>query len=244
MNFLKIFIFIILIPWTISAEKLTIVTNLWYPYFDAGLKNNGLSAEILSAAMEGRGYELEFKEIPWSRAEEGVKTGSYDVLLNVWKTDERLMHFLYSDAYINNRLVFLKKKSDTFEFEDLHSLRGKKIGTIRGYYYDEEFMKADNLHLVPANDSLQNIQKLDAGRIDIFIEDEAVIKNILKKEFPQGKTSLAFCKKTFMEKELYLAINLKNEKASAFIKSFNEGLKEIKENGKYKKILLRYDLIP
>lgn len=242
MKSIKIFIFIISIIWTLHGEKLTVVSDTWYPYFDTELKNNGLASEILTAALDGRGYELEFKEIPWTRAEEGVKTGLYDVLLNVWKTDERLTYFLYSDAYITNRLVFLKKKSDTFEFENIHSLRGKKIGTRRGYYYGEEFMNSDTFLLIPANDSLQNIQKLDVGRIDIFVEDEAVIKYILKKEFPQGKASLAFSKKIFMEKELYLTVNLKNKKANTFIKDFNQGLKEIKENGKYQKILLKYNL--
>ena len=45
-----------------------------------------------------------------------------------------------------------------------------------------------------------------------------------------------------MEKELHLAISLKNKKAEAFISDFNEGLEEIKNNGKYNKILAKYSI--
>jgi polar amino acid transport system substrate-binding protein len=95
---------------------------------------------------------------------------------------------------------------------------------------------------VPADDSVQNIKKLYAGRIDLYIDDEAVIKNILEKEFSRKNSSLIITKNSYMEKNLYLALSLKNEKAQSFIKDFNEGLYEIKKNGKYKKILLRYGL--
>jgi hypothetical protein len=50
MNFVKVFIILIFITFSILGEKFNIVTNNWFPYFDPSLETKGLAPEILTAA--------------------------------------------------------------------------------------------------------------------------------------------------------------------------------------------------
>jgi polar amino acid transport system substrate-binding protein len=209
MKFIKNFIYIVLISFSIYSQKLVVISDSWPPYFDITIESKGLAVEILEAALENKNYVFEYKEVPGIRAEGGVDRNNYDVLLNVWKSKEREKKFLFSDSYITNKLVFYKLKCDNFEFKNFDSLKGKKIGTRRGYYYDENLMNSEDFYLIPVNSSIQNLQKLISGRIDIFIEDKAVIENIFYNEVFEDKSFITFFEKPIFEKELYLIVNPK-----------------------------------
>ena len=48
MNFIKTFMFITFLTFTLNGEKLTVVTNTWYPYFDPALKTRGYQQKYLA----------------------------------------------------------------------------------------------------------------------------------------------------------------------------------------------------
>lgn len=240
MNLKKIFLFVF-ISFCVYSYKLIVVSDKWFPYFDLSVPGGGLAVEILEEALKDEEYELEYKQIPWSRAEEGMKNGTYDVLLNVWKTPDREENLFFSDFYISNKLVFLKKISDNFDYEGISSLEGKKIGTRRGYDYGDEFMKSNLFNRFPIDSTLQNIRKLRSNRIDLIIEDELVMKYILNEEYSEKEKQLDFAEGIYMEKELYFTIFKKNNIGEEFIADFNEGLEKMKKNGKYEEILMKYN---
>lgn len=218
----------------------TAVGDPWPPFGDPGRPSKGLSVEIVRSAMEVQGYDLQMSFMPWARAEDGVRKGTYDFLIYVWKTEERKSAMIYSDSYCENRLTFFKLNEDDFEFNGMNSLKGLTIGVVRDYGYGDEFMKAQGFKREPALDFMTNVKKLAAGRIDLTVEDEVVARSMLLGTDLEDK--VVQTDNALSVEPLYVTSGLVNPRGKELIEAFNKGLIEIKRNGTYDLILENYGL--
>ena len=82
-----------------------------------------------------------------------------DVLMGLWYSDERDRIYHFSKPFLANRIVFVKAASDDYEFTDLDSLRGKQVGTIRKYVYQQEFVDHPEIKKVVPNPLLRRVGK-------------------------------------------------------------------------------------
>lgn len=225
-----------------QAKIVTSSCDPWPPFVDPDHPKLGLSIEIVREAFKTQGYKLKHEFKPWARAEDGVKKGKYDILPNTWKTDKRLKYLKYSNPYATNKIKFVSRKGDTFEYKGLKSLKGKKIGVIRGYGYGDVFMKARGYKLYPLADFIQNVKKLNLKRIDLTLEDEIVARNLISKKDPELIKGIRFTKNALSSNDLYVTCGLANPRHKEIINAFNKGLKKIKANGTLKKIFKSYGL--
>lgn len=241
--FLLMFFSLILSQPGFSAGKmLTMASDPWPPFIDSSEPGGGLSLEIIRAAYKTQGYEVKMENVPWARAEEGVKMGTYDILPNTWVTEERKAYLMYSDPFAANEVRFIKKKYDPFEYSDLSSLKGKRIGIIRGYGYGDAFMASTEFKRETTSNFMLNVKKLVAGRLDLIIEDEIVARAKINKKNPAILNKLEFTKKPFSRKDVHVTCGLENPRHKEIISAFNKGLMEIKKNGDYATIMTKYGI--
>jgi polar amino acid transport system substrate-binding protein len=222
-----------------GAEKKAIVVaaDPWPPYVDPQDEKQGLSLEIIRAAYKTQGYDVIYKNIPWARAEDGVKTGIYDVLPDVWFTEARTKDFMYSKPYASNDIKFIALKNDPFEFDGIKSLSGKRVGVIRGYVYSEEFTNAKGFKQFGVPDFMLNMKKLISKRIDLTLEDEIVARQRIAKEDPKLLDQVRFSENSLSHRDLYIASGYKNPRHQEIIEAFNKGLAAIKANGVFSRIM-------
>jgi len=233
-------LFIVSISYSSFSETITAAGDPWPPFLDPESPNEGIVLEIARAAYKTQGYEVEMKFVPWARAVHGVKEADYDVLLGTWHTKEREEFLLFSDAYLENEIKFIKREDDSFEFTGMDSLTDKNVGIVRGYGYGDEFLNATNFRRPEGKDLLISIKKLVNDRIDLTLEDEIVARAMLKKQAPHLLKKIKFTKNALSTNSLHVTSGLKNSKHKEYIKAFNEGFKEIKSNGSFEKILKKY----
>ncbi len=214
----------------------------WPPFVDPNHPKMGISIEVVSAAFKTQGYEFKHKIIPWARAEDGVKKGIIDILPNTWKTEKREGYLMYSTPYAFNEVKFIKRKGDTFEYNGLDSLAGKKVGIMLGYGYSDDFMNATTFKRETTSEFISNIKKLDSKRIDLTLEDEIVARNKITKKTPELLNKIEFTKNFLSSNGLYVTSGLKNPRHKELIDAFNKGLEEIKSNGTLEKIFKSYGL--
>jgi polar amino acid transport system substrate-binding protein len=230
---------LVLLPMLAVAETLTAVGDPWPPFLDPSQAKQGVATEIAKAAFATQGYDFELKFMPWQRAIDGVSHGEFDMLIGTWKTPERENFLAFSEPYAVNDLKFIKRKGDSFEFVDLNSLTGKKVGVVRGYGYSEAFLQASNFKREETPTLISNLLKLVNQRIDLTLEDELVARNIISKEQPQLLEAIEFVSPPISSNALHVSSGLKNPKHAAIIAAFNQGLATIKENGQLAEILQR-----
>lgn len=148
----------------------------------------------------------------------------------------------FSQPYATNYIKFIKRKKTVFEYDGLHSLAGKTVGTILGYGYDDAFMKATGFTREETSKLIYNLKKLIDHRIDLTLADEIVAKTTLAKKNKALLNKIAFVKKPLSIRKLFVTSGLQNARHKELIDAFNKGLTEIKSNGTYKIILESYGI--
>jgi len=216
-----------------SAQSKTVLAaaDAWPPYVDFNPSQGGYCIEIVAAAFKNQGYQLVVKEVPWVRAVEGVKSGQYDIIPNLWHTPKREAHFRYSQPYGANTIKFVVKKGNDFQYSGLASLKGKIIGVINGARYGQGFEEATHFTTSPVTHMSQNIGKLIKGRIDLTLEDELGLITSLKRDNPAMLGHIRIVDKPFSSNPLYVATGRSHKRGQVLIKVFNIGLKNIQNNG-------------
>ena len=223
-------------------RHITSAANIWSPFVNPDMPGQGFSIEIVKAVFAAQGYTVEHRVMPWARAEHEVKNGKIDILPDTWFTKKRNTYLMFSTPYAFNRIKFIKKKGDPFEYEGIKSLTGKTIGVIRGFGYRDDFLNAKNFSREEVRNFIVNIRKLVRDRIDLTLEDEIVARSILSKAPPALAEQIEFTSTPLSDNALHIACGLANARHREIIRAFNRGLATIKANGTFELILKRYSI--
>ncbi|MES2162359.1 MAG: transporter substrate-binding domain-containing protein [Pseudomonadota bacterium] len=97
--------------------------------------------KVLDAVAQELGVTFEPRTYPWARAERYAIEG-VGLVYGLPKTADRLRALRYSDTAAHNSLWLVTRSDATFPFNRLEDLRGKTVGTVRGYSYGLEFDSA------------------------------------------------------------------------------------------------------
>ena len=241
MNKLYIIMLCVLFVSPAFGKTITAAVPTWAPCVQAGEEMLGVSVEIVTEAFKTQGYRVDLKLMPWSRSLEELKSGRVDSSVAVWFTEERSTFLAYSEPYLENAVKFIKRRNDDFEYNGIESLNGKTVGVIRNYGYGDEFLNAKSFRKPASNDFVSNAKKLSAKRIDLTIEDELVAKYELAKAGFKVE-DFSFTKNALSVNPLYMTVSLSIPQHAEYIEAFNKGLVEIRANGTYDEIMVRYGM--
>ncbi|WP_305856024.1 substrate-binding periplasmic protein [Balneatrix alpica] len=225
-----------------SADKFVGAGDPWPPFLDPEQDTQGVAIEIVRAALESQGHQLEFKFMTWAEAIDGVTNANYDLLVGTWFTEERTMFLVYSEPYLKNEIKFIKRKGDAFEFSGLNTLEGKKVGIISGYGYSDSFVNDLTFERPEASDLMTNVKALIAGEIDLTLEDELVARSTISRHQPELLEQIEFTNGSLSSQSLHVTTGLVNDKRETIIEAVNKGLEAIKANGVFDEILQRNGL--
>ncbi|NRB68399.1 MAG: transporter substrate-binding domain-containing protein [Vibrio sp.] len=225
---------------TVSAKVVWAIQDEWPPYVIDSHDVKGLAHEIVEEAFAVQGYNMKYTIKPWSRALREVATQRYDIALTVWKSSERLEYLYYSDAYLTNSLIFVTLKSNTFDYDNLKSLNGKRIGVIRGYVYDDAFMHSNDFDRLDADNLATNVKKLKTGRIDALIADKIFFRWFVRNS-GMDIDEFALIEKPLAANPLYIATSRDHPKKEQIISAFNSGLKVLQQSGRISAIFEKYE---
>lgn len=219
---------------TSHSATYTVAAYPWEPFIDPSRSDGGISIKILQEVMLSQGHEIDVQPMPWGKALAVTEKGDVDILPGIWFSEERdkIMH--YSEPYTYNRIVFVKHKSDSYEYKGIDSLNGKKVGIIKNYAYNEELLANGAIQFSKSSSLVRNMENVASQRIDLTLDDEIVIKATTSADV---LANVAFTKDAFSEKGLSITCYKSNRNCESIISSFNKGLKEMQENGKLKTLL-------
>jgi polar amino acid transport system substrate-binding protein len=247
-------LFLIVLSMMFVGNVLAEGTNLkfaigeWEPYTGEKIANSGMAAEIVSAACTAVGLKAEYEFFPWKRAENNVLVGSNLATFPYKEIQERMANYSFSDTLFSSSfgILMLKKNTNTtnFKYSKLEDFTNHPVGIVSGtdairIPLEKAGIKVEGIPTVD-----QNIKKLEAGRIDFYIDDKAVIYQALKKNYTaEQMAEFVFSETDFGEKnDFKIMISLKYPDSKVLTGKINEGLKKIKESGEHKKILEKYGL--
>ncbi len=218
-----------------AQEKVVRVATLdWPPYTGKDLPKGGATTDVLRAAFEKVGYQVEVEYRPWKRAIDMAKKGTDEVI--AYFPGYHCHHqngFVASEPIGNGPLGFAEHVEAPITWESLDDLgeQQMKIGTVLGYANTDEFdakVGTGYILAVPSNDDLTNLKKLVRKRIDAVVIDKLVLEYLKASEasLKDGADKLKFNSRPLEDKTLFLCF--RDDDGGRTMKHiFNAGLEQI-----------------
>jgi polar amino acid transport system substrate-binding protein len=224
-----------------TSETIRLTTGEWQPYFSKDVPHHGFAAHIVTEAFALVDVEVEYGFFPWGRAYKLANVGSWDGSA-VWiDTEDRRKDFLYSDPVVLSTTVFFHLKNTNFDWDKYDDLRDVRIGGTLKYAYGTEFDKAEAAGIIKTNrapNDETNLKKLLKGRIDVFIGNIAVTYAQIREIFTKEQaTQFTHHDKPVSIEPLHLLLSKKAPTSEQVLARFNEGLRRLKESGRYDQII-------
>lgn len=231
----------------LSAEennKIIKLTSInWEPFSGQNLKNHGFISEIVEQSFKKVNFKVEFHYFPWKRALWLTKNGYYHGLMDAYWSKDRILDFIYSDVVWRVKEDFISYKENAFNYYGtINSLSYMKIGALRGSLQHKELEKA-NVIVQPLADLDKLIKMFIAKRIKIILVPRSIFFYYLKKIDPKFDTDeIQIIKPSYKIYDMYVVFSRKKKNHKKLTKEFNRGLKLIKKDGTYEKIIKKHKL--
>ncbi|MGE5370537.1 MAG: substrate-binding periplasmic protein [Solirubrobacterales bacterium] len=228
-------------PQKTSANRVVIEACEWEPYTGTKLSGKGFLSEIAVAALTERGYEVEIRIVPWARALKDSKTGVCDGLLGASYTEERKAFLDYPDAIWVSNMVLFGRKGRNVQYTKIEALAPATIGVLNGSLTEKLIENVKGIKVVKVANVEQNVKMLALGRIDYMIDIRDGVEYLLNGKLASLKDQVMLVNPPIFKDNLYLAFS-KRSKRPLLARDFNMGLKAIKANGTYDRIVTKHGM--
>lgn len=195
----------------------------------------GIDLDLLEAIAEDQGFEYELQLIGFSAAVTALEAGEVDgVIAGMSITEERAKKYDFSEPYFDSGVGMAVLENS--EIESYDDLAGKqvaaKIGT-EGCAFAESIQEEYGFTIAQFEDSATMYQDVLAGTSAAVFDDYPV----LGYEINRG---IGFKMPVEMERGSSYGFATLKDANPELVKMFDDGLKKLKENGTYEKILSTY----
>jgi polar amino acid transport system substrate-binding protein len=224
-----------------AQQTLKLMANTSPPYADRQLPQQGLALEIVKHVFAGTGYAPDIAIESWARALEGAEIGVYDGLATAWYTPERDRDLMFSEPYLDSRLIILKLRTQPGNYSSLQQLAGARLGVRVDYAYGIDFAAIENLQLVEENHLIQNLLNLLNGSVDFVIGDQRTVVMQLNEYLADQVTRFEVLDIELPSRARHVAINRSLADHDKIIAAFNSALAQARKDGSLDGIVSRWD---
>ena len=223
-----------------SPKTLRVTNGEWQPYLSKDVPHHGIASHIVTEAFGLVGIEVEYGFFPWSRAMKLAKVGTWDGTAVWGDSEERRQNFHFTDAIVPSTFVFFHLTSNPFDWSTYEDLRDIRVGGTVEYFYSDEFEAAEAAGVFRTTRTRSDeagLTNLLKARIDAFPGELMVTYAQIRDTFSEEQTALfTHHPKRIAQKPLYLLLSKKVPGNVQIRDRFNEGLKQLKESGRYDQI--------
>lgn len=204
-----------------------------YTYHDKSGKLVGFDVDIGHAVAEKLGVKAQFIEGRWDGLIAGVDAKRYDVVINqVGVTKERQAKYDFSKPYIDSKAVLIVRGDNT-TIKSFDDLKGRKSAQS----LTSNFSKLASSHgadIVPTDGFNQSLELVLSGRAEATLNDNLSFLDF-KKQKPNANVKVVAT-----EAEGDASAILLRKGQPELVAALNKALDEIKADGTYKTIAVRY----
>ncbi len=209
-----------------AAPKIVVATDATWPpmeYVDTNKNIVGFDIDLMNAAAQAGGFQVEFRNTAWDGIFAGLAAGDYDaVISSVTITDERKQTMDFSIPYINAGQVLIVPQSVN-NVTTLKDLVGKQVGAQIGTTGAMQIQAVQGVTLKTYDELGLAIEDLANGRIAGVVADSPTAANfVLQNDNYKGK--LKIVGEPFTDEYYGVAVKKGNTKVLDMI---NAGLKAV-----------------
>lgn len=232
---------LLLSPAVIANQTIKLYTVDYPPYTMIDDKGaiSGIDVEVTQAAFAAVGINADIQTAPWKRILKSIRHGRMAGTVTCSKRAGRDQFILFSDVLseANQSAVMRLERADDdiVSFDDLSKV---SVSVVDGWGIQKELQHAGIAHsVVPDVDS--GIRSLIYRNIDVFYNAGLVTNYRARQLGLQDKIKIKRLKGK-QSTQYHLCLSRSYPDAELLLEKFNEGLRLIKNNGRYQAIYDRY----
>lgn len=230
-----------------TAATITVRADSWPPYNDEPKSSKpGYMIEIIEEIFSSQGHEIDYQLMPWPRSLDSVRKGNYDAVVGTDPAESPDFVYPANPLGVSHNGFYVKKGS-TWKYAGIDSLKQVRLGIIDGYGYTPaldkyiEENKGRKIFAATGDAALPQLLKmLKAGRLDVVLENSSVMSHNLQEN--QLTNDIINAGLAEQKLDIFMAFSPAKESSKEYRRIFDEGLVELRDNGKLRKILSRYGL--
>jgi polar amino acid transport system substrate-binding protein len=232
-------ILLLLASLTLSASSqgkdLRLVSTVWAPFTNASGQPR-FALDLVEAALDRIGVPSVTSFVDNAQYTAAITTGPFDGSGATWRDAQREQALLYSQPYLENRLVLIARRGGDVSARNLAAVKGRRIAIVEGYAYGEA-LDASGVTLVRSKSQEDNLRLLLDGKVDYALMDALVVQYLVEHYSDEARTRLAIGTAPLVTRSLHLAIRRTRPDAESIIQRFNAQLRAMITDRTYHRLL-------
>ena len=218
-----------------QTQPLRLVSTAWPPFTNQAGQPR-LALDLVEAALARINQPSATTIVEPEQFAQALLTGDFDGSAAVWKDAERERVLLYSEPYLENRLVLVGRKGADVSAASLAALAGRRIALVEGYAYGEQVEKSGPTFVRTKNGE-DSLAQLLGGKVDYALMDDLVVQYIVENHTKEAQAKLQLGFRPLVTRSLHLAIRRSRLDAQAIINRFNAQLRGMISDRTYHRLL-------
>ncbi|EFK06510.1 conserved hypothetical protein [delta proteobacterium NaphS2] len=222
-----------------EPEELTFAVGLALAPYNIPEKNCGIELDVVRESLAMKGYRIKTKYVPFARRIREIEQGEVDGVLTVNENSD--LDVYLSDQHITCENVAVGLKKNNFRIEKVSDLKDKSILTFQNAkkYLGKEFVAAAEASPDYREISKQELQinLLYGDRVDVIVLDKLIFYYHKKNNKLVDTTQPIDI--FYIFEKVPFCVGFVDKRVRD---DFNEGLKKLRESGRYDEIVNQYIL--
>ena len=218
-----------------QTAPLRLVSTVWAPFTNEPGQPR-FALDLVEAALGRIGVTSTTVVVSPAEFTSSLLGGRFDGSGAAWKDQERERVLLFSQPYLENRLILVARRGDDVSASAFAALKGKRIAIVEGYSYGETLDNAGPT-FVRTKAEEDSLSQLLAGTVDYTLMDELVVRYITSNYPKEAQARLQFGSTPLVTRPLYLAIRNDFPNAQSIVDRFNAQLRTMISDRTYHRLL-------
>lgn len=219
---------------TTQSAQLRLVSTAWSPFTNAPGQPR-FALDLVEAALGRINVTATTAFVEPAQFTPALLTGPFDGSAAAWRDAERDKLLLFSQPYLENRLILVGRKGADVKAATLTALKGKRIAIVGGYSYGD--IDSAGPIFVRSLSEEDSLTLLLQGKVDYSLMDELVVQFIVNNYAKEAQSRLQLGMFSLVTRPLFLAIRRSRPDAETLISRFNAQLRGMIVDRTYHKLL-------
>ena len=219
-----------------QIAPLRLVSTVWPPFTNAAGQAR-VALDLVEEALKRIGVSSSMVFVEEAKFTGALLSTEFDGSAAAWRDSDREKVLLYSDPYLENRLVLVGRRGADVSARSLAGLAGKRILVVDGYSYGESVTSGSGPVFVRSRSEEESLQKLLANEADYTLMDEFVVQYLVSHYADQARNRLQLGTTPLVTRTLHLAVRRDRSGAADLISRFNAELRRMIADRTYHRLL-------
>ena len=218
-----------------QTVRLRLVSTAWPPFTNEPGQPR-FALDLVEAALGRIGLASTTTIVEAAQFTPVLLGEAFDGSAAAWRDAERERVLIFSEPYLENRLILVARRDDDASAAALTDLKGKRIAIVEGYSYGDAIDLA-GATFVRSRSEEDSLALLLDGRADYALMDDLVVQYVVTNYPAEARTRLNVGSRALLTRQLYLTVRRDRPGAQSIVDRFNAQVRGMVADGTYHRLL-------